>query len=190
MQYSNNIERQLTLSLEVPPAKTSPLSDREMDWEEVALNWRCDLWKLLQRYVLPGSSGRMSPELCPQTEDETLRQFWAASAGGESPSLPLAGGVPGLVRESVMPTGSPGEFLTLNISESPSAAVGSSLSDILEETGSVPLDCCLSPRAIAGLLHRAEKRGSRVPSWLREFLIAYATQSSDQEPSGSPRQIA
>lgn len=65
--------------------------------------------------------------------------------------------------------GSPGECLTLAISESPSAAVACSLSAILE-TGDVPQRYCLSPKACQGLLRRAEARGKALPPALERAL--------------------
>lgn len=65
--------------------------------------------------------------------------------------------------------GSPTEFLTLNTSESPSDAVASSLSDILE-TGDHLQQYCLSAKACAGILARAGRGGRRLPAHLREVL--------------------
>ena len=62
-----------------------------------------------------------------------------------------------------------GECLTLSSSESPSAAVASSLSDILE-TGAIPPRHFLSPKACAGILRRAERRRRRLPPALKEAL--------------------
>lgn len=67
----------------------------------------------------------------------------------------------------------PGGCLMLDSSECPSAAVASSLSDILE-TSDVPARYFLSPRAAAGILRRAEKRKRTVPAPLRAALEAIA----------------
>src|SRR6185312_15607878 len=67
--------------------------------------------------------------------------------------------------------GSPTAFLTLSISEFPSGAVASSLSDVLE-TGDLPQRYFLSPKACAGILRRAEKRGKELPPALHAALIA------------------
>lgn len=56
-------------------------------------------------------------------------------------------------------------FLTLNTLEFHSAAVASSLSDILE-TGDLPRRYYLTPTACRGILRRAEKRGKRLPEKL------------------------
>ena len=64
---------------------------------------------------------------------------------------------------------SPGGCLTLNTSEFHSAAVACSLSDVVE-TSDVPLRYCLSPKACAGILRRAEKRGRELPAPLDRAL--------------------
>jgi hypothetical protein len=72
--------------------------------------------------------------------------------------------------------GSPTAFLTLNMSEwndtlVPSHSDGGvcSLSDILE-TGDVPQRYYLSPKACAGILRRAAKRGRLLPPSLAQAL--------------------
>ena len=76
--------------------------------------------------------------------------------------------------------GSPTECLTLSTSEhaasaglSPSDDAVCSLSDILE-TGAVPQQYYLTPKACAGILRRAEKRGKELPPQLRLALQAVA----------------
>jgi DNA (cytosine-5)-methyltransferase 1 len=60
--------------------------------------------------------------------------------------------------------GSPTGFLTLSTSEWPKDAAVCSLSDTLE-TGDVPARFYLSPKACAGILRRAEKRGKDLPGF-------------------------
>lgn len=57
------------------------------------------------------------------------------------------------------------EFLTRNIGESPSAAVESTLSQILE--ANVPKKYYLSAKACEGILRRAERRGKELPPMLK-----------------------
>ncbi len=73
---------------------------------------------------------------------------------------------------------SPTECWTLSTSESPSDAVASSLSDILETTGAHLLKYCLSPKAAAGILRRAERRRRGLPSALLASLTELAERSS------------
>ena len=72
--------------------------------------------------------------------------------------------------------GSPTEYLTLSISDWPSAASVSSLSDILE-TGDVPQRFFLSQKACAGILRRAGARGKVLPQALNAALQAVVSQT-------------
>lgn len=60
------------------------------------------------------------------------------------------------------------ELLTHNTGESPSVAVESTLSSILQDN--VPEKYFLSARACEGILRRAERRGKELPPMLREAL--------------------
>ena len=66
--------------------------------------------------------------------------------------------------------GGPTESWTRNGSEWPSDAAVCSLSDVLEATRDVPQRFFLSPRACAGILRRAEKRGKALPELLSQAL--------------------
>lgn len=68
-----------------------------------------------------------------------------------------------------------GGFSTLNISAWPNDASVCSLSSILE-TGPIPQRFYLSPKACAGILRRAGKRGKSLPEPLHRALVAVATQ--------------
>jgi hypothetical protein len=61
----------------------------------------------------------------------------------------------------------------LNTSDWPNGAAVCSLSQILE-TGPIPQRFYLSPRACAGIIRRAEKRGKELPEQLRMALEAVA----------------
>ena len=77
--------------------------------------------------------------------------------------------------------GSPTECWTLNTSDWPNGATVCSLSDILE-TGEVPAKYYLSPKAAAGILRRAERRGKALPALLKEALTALAAQGPPEAP--------
>ena len=77
--------------------------------------------------------------------------------------------VPSSGRWSNSGMGSPTECWTLNTSESPSVAVESSLSRVLE-TGELPQRFFLSAKACAGILRRAGKRGEALPPMLEQAL--------------------
>lgn len=151
---------------EVPPASPSPLQGDASLWR-VNLVSCSSTSELLQRFGLAGSSGRMFQVVSTRrtTPSRSSSQKW--SGGG--------------IRIS------PGEFLTLNSAEYPcgtiaerlsdgsvqwhSAAGVSFLSDTLER-GSVPQRFSLSPKACAGIIRRAEKRGKNLPPLLDEALRA------------------
>jgi hypothetical protein len=63
----------------------------------------------------------------------------------------------------------PGASMTLNFSERPSDVRESTLSQILDLNA--PERYYLSPRACAGILRRAEKRGKTLPDMLRDALM-------------------
>ena len=65
--------------------------------------------------------------------------------------------------------GGPTGRLTLNMPEFRNGTVASSLSDILE-TGDLPQKYFLSPKACAGILRRAARRGKELPPALAHAL--------------------
>jgi hypothetical protein len=144
---------QLTLLLEEPPASPSPSPESERDWMTRVATWRSSSYDLLAELLPPGSSGRTSLACSVPTEAGILE--------------PSSG------RWGTQGMGSPTEFWTVNGSEFHSGAVASSLSDILE-AGELPQRYFLSPRACAGILRRAEKRGKDLPESLRDALAAVA----------------
>ena len=62
-----------------------------------------------------------------------------------------------------------GECMMRNFGESPSVAAESRLSQILE--AAPPMKYCLSAKACAGILRRAERRGKELPEPLKTALI-------------------
>lgn len=147
---------QLTFLSEAPPANPSRSLDLEQAWLTRVATSCSGLVRLLTDFAPAGSFGKMSPESCHQTVDGIL-----------APSS-------GCWQSSGM--GSPTEFLTLNISDWPSAAAVCSLSDILE-TGDVPQRYFLSAKACRGILRRAEKRGKALPRALQAALQIRSVQS-------------
>ena len=152
-QKSKQPQDQLTFLLEEPLAKTSPSPDSAREWMERVVTSRSSLLNLLAVSGPDGWYGRTCPASCRLTEDGRLEP---SSEGWQNSGM-----------------GSPTEFLTLNTSEFHSAAVASSLSDILE-TGDLPQQYYLSAKACAGILRRAEKRGRDLPTQLRKALQAVA----------------
>ncbi len=147
---------QSTFLLEEPPANPSALrgSAKGLPTPEATSCLR--FLQSLNVTGLDGLCGKTSPASCHRTQDGTLE--------------PSSG------RWGSWGMGSPTEFSTLNGSEWPKDAAVCSLSDILE-TGSVPQKFFLSPKACAGILRRAEKRGKALPPALRDALQAVANQT-------------
>ena len=152
---------QLTFFAEEPPASHSASPDSERDWQTRVATSCSPSVPLLQSIGPAGWFGRTSPVSCHQTAGGTL----APSSGSWQNS--------GM--------GSPTAFLTLSTSEwnhtlAPSLSDDGvcSLSDILEDSGSVPQRYFLSARACAGILRRAEKRGKVLPPALLAALKAVA----------------
>ena len=106
--------------------------------------------ELLRRLSQRGSSLKMFPDSCRLMEGEILR--------------------PSLGRWQNAGMGSPTEFWTLSISESPKDGADSSLSDILMAIGEVPSRYYLSEKACSGILRRASRRGKVLPPLLEKAL--------------------
>ena len=108
----------------------------------------------------PSSFSRMSPDCCRAITDST------------SPPSSVKWAKAGIVRRS------DGEFWTVSTSEWPNDAVVCSLSEVLEPDA--PSRYSLSPKAAAGILRRAERRGKRLPEKLKEALLLTAAMSPTQ----------
>lgn len=130
-----------------------------------------------KREGLAGASGLMFEYI--RAVSEIMPKFWvwenvpgalSSSGGGQTSSAScgrwLASGV--LVESD---TGSDGEFWTRSSSEWPSAADVSLLSGSLETSRDLA-KYSLSPKACAGILRRAKKRGKPLPPMLDEALRA------------------
>ena len=168
------------LFAEEPPANPSRLRACERGWLTLAGTSCSPLALSLLDFAPAGFSGKTSPVSCLATEDETLRAFWASSRAARSSHPQRAGRTAESSPALPTPTGLPGVCLTLSTSEhaaspslSPSADAVCSLSDILE-TGAVPQRYYLTPKACAGILRRAEKRGKDLPPQLAHALQAVA----------------
>jgi hypothetical protein len=107
--------------------------------------------------------GRMSPELSAVTAVKISGQSSKKSQRPKFQCLQVVNGQTPEWSELIQLT-SLGESWTPNIGESPSVAVESSLSQILE--ANVPEKYFLSSRACEGILRRAEKRGKKLPPQL------------------------
>ena len=149
------------------PASPSAWRDCARDWLTRAETSPSPIWQSLTAIVPTGSFGKMSPASCRQTEDGILEPFsgrWGSSGMGSHGAC--------LTLNMCEWTGTGGQF--------PSAGGVCSLSDILE-TGDRLQPYFLSPKACAGILRRADKRGKDLPPMLARALSAAAEESSRQE---------
>jgi hypothetical protein len=147
----------LIFSAEASPAKTSASPDDEPDSPANAQDSSTSSPESLTLFspLADGSSLRTYPDYFPANADEIMPSY--------SRRWPTSGF-----------TTSPGECWTADTSESPNAgAVSTSLRDVLE--ASVPARYFLSPRAAAGILRRAEKRGRELPQHLADALRLVST---------------
>jgi len=102
---------------------------------------------------------RSSSKKQPRSPAKKLPLFLSLNAGGRAPDACPTWRENGALR---------GEFSTRSFGESPSAARGSHLSQILE--GSPLPKYFLSAKACAGILCRADRKGKELPAKLREAL--------------------
>lgn len=137
--------------------------------------WRMNLLDLMDCETF---SGKMSP--ASSTRPTTPSGVsWARLSEANAPSLVLKGeDGPTSVWLGDHGRGPRGSFAMLNSSVWPNDASVCSLSQILE-TGPIPQKYYLSPKACAGIIRRAEKRGKALPELLARALKAVA----DLEPT-------
>lgn len=121
-------------------------------------------------------SGKMCPEHSAATKGETSRQSLKRSSASQSRKPPILkymkkDGQLGVATTMKWEDDGAwlGECMTRNTGESPNAAVGSRLSQILETTPQEKYS--LSAKACQGILRRAERRGKDLPETLKEVLI-------------------
>lgn len=126
-------------------------------------------------------SGKMCPEHSAATKGETSRQSSKRSSASQSRKPPIlkclkkAGQLGGATTMKWEDDGAwLGECMTRNTGESPNAAVGSRLSQILEATPQEKYS--LSAKACQGILRRAERRGKDLPETLKQVLLMQSEQ--------------
>lgn len=150
----------LTSSAEDSPAKTSPSPANEQGSTANAPVSSSKQPESLTLFSDPedGCSLRMFPDFFPQTVEGISESF--------SRRWPTSGF-----------TTSPGECWTADTSECPSdGGEFSSLPDVLEAT--VPERFFLSPKAAAGIMRRAGKRGKELPEHLDRALRALSEEET------------
>ena len=163
------------------PVRTSPSQASGSGWMEIVATWRSSPLALLQSFGPAGWSSRTSPAFCLLTQEAQKQSVRFEIVGFEE--TPISAHTPMLKKTVTLPRSSPSfsnagildatGLLTLSLPEFRSGAVASSLSDILE-TGDLPRRFFLSPKACAGIVRRAEKRGKELPPQLARALQAAA----------------
>ena len=155
-----------TLSAEDSHARTSRLLGIVRDWMESEAGSGTNIYGWSESFGLLGSLSKTSLASYLRTKAKTSRS--------SSPGLPNAGMV------------WRGACWIARIGESHSGAVACSLSGILEPHA--PSKYCLSPKACAGILKRALKRGRKLPGPLEAALVAVAGQAilTGAEPTSHP----
>ena len=136
-------------------------------------------------------SGKMCPEHSAATKGETSRQSSKRSSASQNRKPPIlmclkrAGQLGGATTMKWEDDGAwLGECMMRNTGESPNAAVGSRLSQILEETPQEKYS--LSAKACQGILRRAERRGKDLPETLKTvFLMQSGSGGCDGGGKGS-----
>lgn len=127
--------------------------------------------------------GRMCRALSASTKDGISQQSSKKQSVSQNQKLPIFRYLAkdGLLPDATWETDGQllGEFSMLSIGESPSAAVESRLSQILEVNPHPKY--CLSQRACQGILNRAERRGKELPEMLKAALEQSALKETDAE---------
>ena len=155
-----------TSSAEDSRAKTSRLLVIVRDWLESEADSGGNIYGWSESFGLLGCLSRMSLASYLRTTVRTSRS--------SSPGLPNAGMV------------WRGACWIANISECPSDGVESTLSDIWEPHALSKY--CLSPKAAAGILRRAQKRGRKLPIALEQALVAVAQMTPTDTLPTSPNE--
>ena len=127
-----------------------------------------------QMNILDSLFGKTSQEPSAATKEKTSEPSSKRSAPSVRKTLMCLDLRPGMGGNLLgayweMDTVLPGESMTLNTGESPNAVRESTLSQILDLNA--PAKYYLSPKACAGIIRRAEKRGKERPAMLREALM-------------------
>ena len=157
-----NSTDQLTFSLPGRPVSPSASPESVSDWMTRAATWPSSLSEFVSSYSPAGSYSKTSPVCLVATEGTT--------------SLPSS------TKWKSAGIRARGVSWTLNMPEWHSDAVACLLSDTLETTGDHLARYCLSQRACAGILRRADKRGKKLPELLDQALR--------QTADGPPKPLA
>ena len=147
-----------------------------------------------QMNFLDSLCGKMSPEPSVQTVGRTSSPSSKRSVPSARKTLMCLDLRPGMGGNLLgayweMDTVLPGRSMTLNTGECPNDARESTLSQILQLNA--PEKYSLSPKACAGIIRRADKRGKELPLMLMEALmevigLAGGLDMIEEEPEEEP----
>ena len=151
-----------------------------------------------QMNILDSLFGKTSQEPSAATKEKTSEPSSKRSAPSVRKTLMCLDLRPGMGGNLLgayweMDTVLPGESMTLNTGESPNAVRESTLSQILDLNA--PAKYSLSPKACAGIIRRAAKRGKELPSMLLEALMEVVGQAGglnqiEEEPDDPEEAIS
>lgn len=164
-------------SSEEAPARVSPSPESGLEWTTIEETSRLSLLAWFTKHVPGGSFSKTCPAssqvLAGRTSEPSSQPLPDIQPDASSSHPKAAGATAGSSSHTQTDTVLLGRCLTLNSSESRSAAGVCSLSDILDR-GHIPQKYFLSPRACEGILRRAERRGKVLPGPLAQALRAVA----------------
>lgn len=172
---------QLTLFAEGLLVKTSPSPDPVRDWLAQSPDCSLTSFASVMHFLMRGSFGKTFRVCSPRVLAKT-----SPRSSPNSPDTILPFPANGKPKASVSDPNVPSLGLCWTRSGSAwrKGAVACSLSAILE-IGPVPTKYYLSPKACAGILRRAEKRGRSLPPSLHQALAQGAQAMSAPKPTSS-----
>lgn len=173
-----------TLFSEAPPAKTCPWPASARAWMESVAGCSSKWLGYANAFNLASSSGRTSQEPLAVTTVEISKLSSVLLRALRLKCRLRAGATPDSSAPLMMRAGGMwlGGCSMRNTSEFHSGAVASSLSQVLETH--VASKYFLSPKACAGILRRAEKRGKELPPQLKAALMLAAVDGEATSPQG------
>lgn len=161
-----------TSSWEEAPARTSQWLENVLAWVESEVDSFTNSAELLTSSEPRGWSGKMSLALSPATQAKTSPPCSEVSPETLQLFLSVDGATQAYA--SVPIESQSGGCLTLRTSESHSAAVACSLSQVLEPWRDELLKFCLSQKAATGILRRAANRRKNLHPHLQKVLETQA----------------
>lgn len=159
------------------PASPTASPESVLAWMIRAATWPSQPFELLRDLNPVGSSSRMYPACFPAGPVKRTARFRREPNGTAKRIRILSPSSVSWMNSGIL---AHGVCSTLSTAEWRSGATACYLPDILE-TGEHLRQYCLSPKACAGILRRAAKRGKTLP----EHLARVLRQVADSEPTST-----